>query len=419
MDTGNPDRTSSSSIIETTSLGSKLAGTRRVAELIDSTLDAAHAPLNITTTQDVSRVKPLSKSGIPPIGIPVSPDDQDPVGSTEQTVGWLDPQQKLHNGVDGYLDIVGATDEGPMSLKIATLGFPDDNTGRNPFELRHETDLGSVVFLAPTEPSDASPATLGPQASNHTMAMFDARSVPMSAFSTYNATDSHATVAIDPITVRLKADVSVRKSAVRENLCVTYNDGYRQLPDEPPMRLQRCDDSYIPGAPSAARGSSETQLWQYDPVTQEIRPLLLELEAKAIPGATVDSSKLSGPVTIASSAVMVVETAPPISLETDTTMTGPVVVAGASIESTPTSAVKAGMPSHSMVRRDGDDKLTINKKKSKSVTTKTPKPDSAVRNQGVVAPSFIAIPIAEPYNLIFIPKSTVGGTSIKKPKPPA
>ncbi|KAG8698921.1 hypothetical protein FRC08_005627 [Ceratobasidium sp. 394] len=154
-------------------------------------------PVNITTTKDVPRVMLPSKES-----------DGLPIGGTERTTGWMDPQQKVYNVMDGYLDIVGASDEGPMTVKIASLGFPDDSTGRNPFELGPETELGSAIFLAPTDSPEASLAAPSSHVSNHTMATFDARSVPLGVFSTYNATSSSPSATTAPIAVRLKASRS-------------------------------------------------------------------------------------------------------------------------------------------------------------------------------------------------------------------
>ncbi|KAG9123258.1 hypothetical protein FRC07_015176 [Ceratobasidium sp. 392] len=389
------------------------------------------SPVEITTTKDISSDRLLLKaSGVSLHGAPLSVDDEDPAGSTEQTTRWLNSQQKTHDGVDGYLDIVGPSDDGPMTVKIANLRFPKSSTGHNPFELGPETELGSLIFLAPTEPSEVSPATLGAQVSNHTTAMFDPRSVPLSVFSAYNTTSfsthnntslgsfnpTSASSTIGLVTVRLKADASVGKSDVRESLCVTYNNNYDQIQGEPPMRLQRCSDSYIPGAPSASHSSSETQLWQYDPVTREVQPLLSKVEA-ANESELVDepSSVSTGIETATSSGIMVVETAPPVYTGAESTSAS--AVQGPTVTSAEVPPANSEVPTHSMTRRDEGDDLM--KHKSKPEYSKSPKLDSAIQKQDTLAPSLVAVPLVEPYNLIFTPKSSVKNASVKAPRLPA
>ncbi|KAG9084676.1 hypothetical protein FRC06_003945 [Ceratobasidium sp. 370] len=369
-------------------------------------------PVNITTTKDVSRVMlPSKNSGGPLVGVPAGPDGEDLVGDTEQTTGWLDPQQKIHNLVDGYLDIVGSSDEGPMTVKIACLWFSDDNTGHYPFELGPETELSSLVSLAPTEPPEASSAILGSQVSNHTTSTFDALSVPPGVFSTYNATSTSASAAMAPITVRLKADVSVHNSATRGNLCVTYNSNYDQVEDGSPVYLQECNDSYIPGTPSASRESSETQLWQYDPVTREVKPLLSEVKAMDKPGVTNEPLWTSASdVTATSSAMMIVETAPPLPVGAESTVAMSVAQGKAG---TPTMVPPASSEalSYSMTRRDRSDDPAMQKSKPKH--PKSSKPDPTTQKQGGLIPSLVAVPLVDPYNLVFTPKSSIAGTRAK------
>ncbi|KAG8743454.1 hypothetical protein FRC10_012034 [Ceratobasidium sp. 414] len=396
-----PDVVANAARPDPNSGSSELAGS--LSDIVGPT-----GPVGITTTKDVSRVMLPSKvSGISAVGVPVGPDGGDPIGSTE----WMDPQQKVHNVMDGYLDIVGTSDEGPMTVKIASLGFSYDNTGHNPFQLGPETEFGSVVSLAPTEPSDASAAMLGSQVSNHTMAAFDALSVPLSVFSTYNTTSTSSSAATTPITVRLMAN------APAENLlCVVYNNNYDQVQDRSSMYLQPCDDPYIPGAPSAPRGSSETQLWQYDPATREVRPLLFEIKAMGEPVTMIEPSwTSSGYAAATSSAIMVVETAPPLPAGTESSITVSAArgEAGTSDGIAPASS---RAPSPSIARRDGGGDTIAQKSKSKH--PKLPKPGPTIQKQGGLTPSLVAVPLVDPYNLVFTPRSSIAGTQAKV-QPPA
>ncbi|KAG8696347.1 hypothetical protein FRC09_008567 [Ceratobasidium sp. 395] len=401
----------------TTGLGSSPDNTRLAGSISD--IVGSTDLIEITTTEDVSSDQLPSEAS----------EDEEPIGSTEQTIGSLDPQQIAPNGMEGYLKIVGPSDDGSMSVKIASLGFPNDNTGHNPFELGPETELGSMVFLAPTVPSEVLPASLGPQVSNDTMATFDARSVPLSVFSTYNTTSSstYDTDSSNPtfdakdinsgaafVTVRLKADISVHNSAVRENLCVTYNNDYSRIQDEPPLRLQRCDDSHAPGVPSAARDSSETQLWQYDPVTREVRPLISNAQVMSQPRfMTGSTSTSSGAGTVTSSAIMIVETAPPVSIGTESASKAQ--ERASTSTSTPSSSL--GVSSSGVARRSGDDGFVT--LKAKPGYSNSPKPESTIQKQDILARSLVAVPVVDPYSLVFTSRSSVRKASAQIPRPPA
>ncbi|KAG8696679.1 hypothetical protein FRC09_008323 [Ceratobasidium sp. 395] len=403
--------------MNTTGLDSNPGNTRLAGSISD--IVGSTDPIEITTTEDVSGDRLPSETS----------EDEEPIGSTEQTTGSLDPQQIAPNGMEGYLKIVGPSDDGSISVKIASLGFPNDNTGHNPFELGPETELGSMMFLVPTPPPEVMPASLGPHVSNDTMTMFDARSVPLSVFSTYNTTSSstYRAGSSSPtfeakdtssgatfVTVRLKADVSVHNSAVRENLCVTYNSDYIQIQEEPPLRLQRCDDSHAPGVPSAARDSSETQLWQYDPVTRELQPLISNAQAMGQPRLMTESLPTSsGAGTATSSAIMTVETAPPVSVGAKTASKAEERVG----TSTGAPSGSLGISPPGVIRRSGNDGFVT--PKVKPGRSNSPKPESAIQKQDILARSLVAVPVVDPYSLVFNSRSSVRKASGEISRPPA
>lgn len=398
---------------------------RSMAELFDTSSDDAGSPIRITTTEEVSRMKPLSQSSeISGLGVPNGTSDVEVMSTTKaKSNSQLDPKKLIHGGIQGFLDIVATTDEDPKTLRIASLGFPNDNIGDNPFEIGSESEDGSIVYLVPTKPSDISLVSLAPQTSNDTQAMMFARSSFSDVLPRFNSTSSKpptANAVSSPITVRLKAAVTDVESQESDELCVTYNNNWDQLQDEPPMRLKHCDDSYIPDSSSSSGNSSETQLWQYDPETRELRPLLLGLATKAA-GEDPTNPSAVAPATTSpmTSAAVEVMTFPPL----DSSVAGlivPSTVVGKADSPhgrTGTSTQAATSPS-SITRRASDKGRAANKYEDKHVTLGLPKSNDAVQKQDDATRSLMALVPVDPYTLLFSPRSAARRASLV-PRPPA
>ncbi|KAF8608210.1 hypothetical protein BDV93DRAFT_541556 [Ceratobasidium sp. AG-I] len=406
--------------------GRGVIAVRRMADLIGASPNDAGSPVRITTTKEVSRIEaPSQSSEIPGLGVPSNSPEEETMSITKaKSNSQLDPKKLIHGGIQGFLNIVATTDEDPNTLRIASLGFPNDNIGDNPFEIGSESEDGSIVYLVPTKPSDISLVSLVSQVSNDTMAMIVARSSFSGAIPSLNMTDSQppsANTASSPITVRLKADVTDVESQESDELCVTYNSNWDQIQDEPPMRLKHCDDSYIPGASSSSGSSSETQLWQYDPETRELRPLVLGLASEAAAEAPMNpSTVVSATAPLATSAEVEVMTSPPSASGVASSMI-PSAVAG-KIDMPHGSAHNApaqgGPSSSSAILQDGDKGPAAQKNAEKPATPRPPKPNSAAQKQDATTRSLMAIVPVDPYTLLFSPRSAARRASLI-PRPPA
>ncbi|QRV98200.1 hypothetical protein RhiJN_26219 [Ceratobasidium sp. AG-Ba] len=351
-------------------------------------------PVDITTTEDVSHIisVPVSNSAA---AIPVSVASDG--GSTGYPIGWPDLQQAGPDGIEGYMSITGLSDQSPTGVKIAGLELVRSEAGRLPFELGLEANVGSPIFLVPTQPLEISSTISGAGLSNDTITVFGNGSVFSGGLSVYNSTgeESSTTSSTAPITVRLKGDASGSEPGLVRELCVTYIDPRRHPGSESPMQLQQCDDSYISGPIIANRSSSETQLWRYEPATRELQPMIVVMKITTEGPTQVPHDA----PTTTSSDIIIVETAPPIS---GSRSPSTVTADGDDGDNRYTQAIPSNSAQlmHYLVRRNED---TTSSSESLEF--------AGWLTQQIVDPySFVAVPFVEPYSLVFAPK----GASIKQ-----
>ncbi|KAJ1306209.1 hypothetical protein OPQ81_010917 [Rhizoctonia solani] len=215
------------------------------------------------------------------VGSPVGLDLNDPFRSV---TGWLNHEGSIYNtlGLEGELNIIANSDEKPMGVKIGTLGYAHGDSVHNPFELLSETEAGTSIFLAP--PELATSKSFDPSAffTSHSMSMLVARSTPLGLgllpnlnLTSVGSATSKTTESPNPVHVLIKAR-SPSSNSSPENLCATFYTHLAQNPtdDDSPMFLERCDGSFIPGRASNSVSLTTTQLWQYDPKTHELKPIL-------------------------------------------------------------------------------------------------------------------------------------------------
>ncbi|KDN42334.1 hypothetical protein RSAG8_06825, partial [Rhizoctonia solani AG-8 WAC10335] len=219
---------------------------------------------------------------------PVHPDSpagidlNDPVGGI---TGWLNHNERIYNtlGLEGELDLIAQSDEKPTGVRIGTLGYPSDSVAHRPFELRSEAEAGSAVFLTPPEPStDQIEERLDPGAdfSSHSASRLMARLAPLglgllpnlNPTSVGSANAPGATETSGLVHVLIKAG-SPSNSGI---LCATFyaRSALNHTDDDAPIFLERCDSSFLPGSSAGPASFTATQLWQYDPKTHELMPIL-------------------------------------------------------------------------------------------------------------------------------------------------
>ncbi|QRW12795.1 hypothetical protein RhiLY_11794 [Ceratobasidium sp. AG-Ba] len=349
-------------------------------------------PVDITTTEDVSHIVSVSDSSeAVPIG--VASDG----GSTGYPIGWPDPQQAGPDGIEGYMSITGPSDQSPTGVKIAGLELVHSEAGHLPFELGLEANVGSPIFLVPTQPLEISSTVYGAGLSNDTITVFGNGSVFSGGLSVYNSTgeESSTTSSTAPIMVRLKGGVSSSEPGLARELCVTYIDPRRHPGSESPMQMQQCDDSYISGPIIANRNSSETQFWRYEPATRELQPMIVVTKITIEDPAQVPHDV----PTTTSSDVMIAGTAHPIS-GSRSPSTATTEGDDGSGRYTQAIASNAAQLVHYLVRRNED---TMSSSESLELA-------GSVIQQILDRYSFVAVPCVKPYSLVFVPK----GVSVKQ-----
>ncbi|CCO29313.1 hypothetical protein BN14_03322 [Rhizoctonia solani AG-1 IB] len=217
----------------------------------------------------------------------------------DTAIGWLSSDEKIYNvlNLEGELDLVAHSDEKPHGLKVATLGYVSSSSARTPFELLSERETGGIVFLTPLEPAtDQMGGDLDSSTNfaNHSTAMLMARAAPLGLdlLSNLNLTgDSLSASEIGHpapssfINVLIKTGNPSSNSNPGSSLCATFysHSSANRTNDDPPMFLEKCDHSFISGG----HDNTATQLWQYDPKTHELKPVLQ--------GTSSDSARLNAP----------------------------------------------------------------------------------------------------------------------------
>ncbi|KAB5592493.1 hypothetical protein CTheo_4084 [Ceratobasidium theobromae] len=339
------------------------------------------------------------------LGSPFGIDLSDPLGDT---IDWFEPQQTI-GVLEGALDIVANSEEGTGTVKIGTLGYNKDGAEGSPFELWGENETGSLVFLAPTvSPQGQGQSETNSRALNHSMAMIVARSAPLvlpPGFNLtglgWNASETTKMPAVnDLIIVHIKAKLSLVDSGPSE-LCATYYTNLEQTGGDVPMLLAPCDGANVSRNSSTTSGPSQTQIWQYDPNTQEVKPLLSRIKSGTPPSAAANSAT-SESTSIFVKKVIASSTNPsPLALETAATLVTSAMIGEHSVALT--RSPEATRISLGKVRRGVSHRST-----NAGLNSKRDEPIS----------SFATLPVVEPYSLVFKPRAVLG-TGSKLPRPVA
>ncbi|KAL5638476.1 hypothetical protein ACGC1H_005234 [Rhizoctonia solani] len=328
-------------------------------------------------------------------GSPAGVDLNDPVGSI---TGWLSHEGRVYNTLDleGELDLIAQSEEKPAGVKIGTLGYAPDSSAHTPFELLSETEAGSLVFLTLPQPlTDQTEKRFddGAAPSNHSTPILMARSAPLGLDLLPNLnltrTDAIGASGVTEPSGLVHVLIKIGSPSSPGTLCATFyaRPALTHTEDDAPMFLERCDNTFIPGSPASSDGFTATQLWQYDPRTHELKPIL-----KREPGMSDESTSPSvlnqthsntSDVTVGKTVMS--QSFGSSAVETRTTTIQPVAAAQqtqsyTSNSSTPTSSSLA-TPSQANIRRV-----------------------AAVKES--LPPSFKVVAIVEPYTLIFAPRIT-------------
>ncbi|EUC62547.1 hypothetical protein RSOL_423220, partial [Rhizoctonia solani AG-3 Rhs1AP] len=328
-------------------------------------------------------------------GSPAGVDLNDPVGSI---TGWLNHEGRVYNTLDleGELDFIAPSDEKPAGVKIGTLGYAPDSSAHTPFELLSETEAGSLVFLTlPHPPADQTEKRFdaGAAPSNHSAPPM-ARSAPLGLdlIPNLNLTRADAIDASGVTEPSSLVHVLIKTGSPSSpgTLCATFyaRPVLNHTEDDAPMLLERCDNAFIPGSPVSSDGFTATQLWQYDPRTHELKPILKRESGTS--GESTSPSVLnqthSSASNVAVGETVMSQTFSSSTEETRTTTVQPVSAAQqtqscTSSSSTPTYSSSIATPSQANIRRGTE--------------AKEPLPQS-----------FTAVAIVEPYTLVFAPRIT-------------
>ncbi|KAG8733762.1 hypothetical protein FRC11_002831 [Ceratobasidium sp. 423] len=330
-----------------------------------------------------------------------SPADIDLNGPLGSVTGWLNHEGRIYStlGLEGELNLIAHSDEKPKGIKVGALGYASGSSAHIPVELLSETEAGGLVFLALPEPATdqtAESLNSGTSVSNNSMAVLVTRStsldlglIPGLNLSGAGSADaSGATDLPGLVHVLIKAG-SPSSSSSPETLCATfYTDSARnRTDDDGPMFLERCDNSFIPGRPTSPASVTITQLWQYDPKTNELRPIL-----QGEPGMNGESaSKSDHPIAfdaLGADRETIVSQPFSTSIEGARTVATQLSTATqrvqgyASYSATRTTSSGVATPSQVEVRRSESGRMGVN-----------------------VSPAYMVAAVVEPYALVFIPRA--------------
>ncbi|KAH7334920.1 hypothetical protein B0J17DRAFT_672081 [Rhizoctonia solani] len=234
------------------------------------------------------------------------------------------------------------------------------------------------------------------------MAMLMTRSTPLGLGLLPNlnftgaCSTSRATELSGLVHVLIKAG-SPSSNSNPETLCATFylRSAWTPMNDDAPMLLEQCNSSLIPGETTGPGNFTATQLWQYDPKTHELRPILWSesgMSSESTPSSTSESNNPVASDMLGVDRENMTLQSSRSSVESARTIITQSSVAAQQMQgytfsgATPTYSSKTATPSQAKVRRKS----------------------SHMEVGGHVAPPYTAVVIVEPYTLVFVPRTTAG-----------
>ncbi|CAE6341968.1 unnamed protein product [Rhizoctonia solani] len=338
-------------------------------------------------------------------GSPIGIDLNDPF---DNAIGWLNPDAKIYSALnlEGELDLLAHSDEKPHGVKVGTFGYVSSSSAHSPFELLSETEVGGAVFLTPQELTNDQTGEnfdSGTSFSNHSMAMLIARTAPLglgllpnldlTSGGSVNTSEAGRSVTPGFMHVLIKAGTPSTNPDPGSSLCATFYtySASNHTNDDSPMFLEKCDNSFIPGEPNNTAGSTATQLWQYDPKTRELKPVLQGDHGTSAPSSAPKPNSSISLVGVEASSGNVIHRSSGSSSLAEGTRTASIqpsatarkMESDASYSTIQTHSSQGAAPSQRRVRRGKSDRMEGNE----------PMPLA-----------YKAVVIVDPYTLVFVPR---------------